>query len=135
MQRIDHALISPSLGSQRTLSSFHFGSPDAGLKVYLQASLHAEELPGMLVAHHLRSLLEGAENAGLLRGEVVLVPMANPIGLAQRINHKPTGRFELDSAENFNRNYPNLAQAVLNGLAARLRQANKNLEVISFWIE
>ncbi len=131
MQRIDHALISPSLGSQRTLSSFHFGSPDAGLKVYLQASLHAEELPGMLVAHHLRSLLEGAENAGLLRGEVVLVPMANPIGLAQRINHKPTGRFELDSAENFNRNYPNLAQAVLSGLAARLRQdPDHNLTVV-----
>ena len=122
MQRIDHALISPSLGTQRVLSSFHFGTHAGGSKVYIQASLHAEELPGMLVAHHLRALLEAAEAAGQLRGEVVLVPMANPIGLAQRINHKPLGRFELDSAENFNRNYPNLTKAVLPGLQARLNQ-------------
>jgi hypothetical protein len=27
----------------------------------------------------------------------VLVPVANPIGLAQRVDHKPMGRFELDT--------------------------------------
>jgi predicted deacylase len=96
MQRTDHPLLSPSLGSHKTLTSFHFGTPGSGIKVskvYIQASLHAEELPGMLAAHHLRPLLEAAEAAGLLRGEVVLVPVANPIGLAQRLDHKPMGRF------------------------------------------
>ena len=78
--------------------------------MYVQASLHAEELPGMLAAFHLRALLDQAEAAGRLRGEVVLVPVANPIGLAQRIDHKPMGRFELDSSENFNRHYPDLAR-------------------------
>lgn len=112
MQRIDHPLLSPSLGSYKSVSSFHFGTPGSGTKVYIQASLHAEELPGMLAAHHLRPLLEAAEAAGLLRGEVVLVPVANPIGLAQRLDHKPMGRFELDTSENFNRNYPDLATAV-----------------------
>jgi len=115
MQRIDHPLLSPSLGSHKTLTSFHFGTPGSsttGRKVYIQASLHAEELPGMLTAHHLRALLEAAEAAGLLRGEVVLVPVANPIGLAQRLDHKPMGRFELDTSENFNRHYPDLAAAV-----------------------
>ena len=115
MQRTDHPLLSPSLGSHKTLTSFHFGAPGSnttGLKVYIQASLHAEELPGMLTAHHLRSLLESAEADGLLRGEVVLVPVANPIGLAQRLDHKPMGRFELDTSENFNRNYPDLATAI-----------------------
>ena len=115
MQRIDHPLLSPSLGSHKTLTSFHFGTPGNGSKVskvYIQASLHAEELPGMLTAHHLRPLLEAAEAAGLLRGEVVLVPVANPIGLAQRLDHKPMGRFELDTSENFNRNYPDLATAI-----------------------
>ena len=115
MQRIDHPLLSPSLGSHKTLTSFHFGTPGSsttGRKVYIQASLHAEELPGMLTAHHLRALLEVAEAAGLLRGEVVLVPVANPIGLAQRLDHKPMGRFELDTSENFNRHYPDLAAAV-----------------------
>ena len=112
MQRADHSLLSPSLGSHKTLTSFHFGTPGRGPKVYLQASLHAEELPGMLVAHHLRALLEAADTAGQLLGEVVLVPVANPIGLAQRVDHKPMGRFDLDTSENFNRHYPDLAKAV-----------------------
>jgi hypothetical protein len=112
MQRLDHPLLSPSLGSSKTLTSFHFGQPGSGRKIYIEASLHAEELPGMLVAHHLRALLEAAEAAGNIQGEIVLVPVANPIGLAQRLDHKPMGRFELDTSENFNRHYPDLAAAV-----------------------
>ena len=112
MQRIDHPLLSPSLGSHKTLTSLHFGLLGSGLKIYIQASLHAEELPGMLVAHHLRAALLAAEAQGLLLGEVVLVPIANPIGLAQQVDHKPMGRFELGTSENFNRHYPNLASAV-----------------------
>lgn len=122
MQRKDHPLLSNSLGSLRTLSSFHYGTPGQGPKVYVQASLHAEELPGMLAAFHLRALLDQAEAAGRLRGEVVLVPVANPIGLAQRIDHKPMGRFELDSSENFNRHYPDLAQAVYDTIKLQLDQ-------------
>ena len=112
MQRMDHPLLSPSLGSVKTLTSFHFGQPGSGRKIYIQASLHAEELPGMLVAHHLRAALEAADAHGLIRGEVVLVPVSNPIGLAQRVDHKPMGRFELDTSENFNRHYPDLAASV-----------------------
>ena len=112
MQRKDHLLLSPSLGSQKTLTSFHFGTPGHAPKVFIQASLHAEELPGMLVAHHLRALLEVAEAAGMIDGEVILVPVANPIGLAQRVDHKAMGRFELATSENFNRHYPDLAKAV-----------------------
>ena len=116
MQRIDHPLFASSLGSQKALTSFHFGTKGRAPKIYLQASLHAEELPGMLVAHHLRSLLEAADAAGQVRGEIVLVPLANPIGLAQRLNHKAMGRFELNSAENFNRHYPALAKVIEPGL-------------------
>ncbi|MDW8336730.1 MAG: M14 family metallopeptidase [Tepidimonas sp.] len=108
--RIDHHLLpETSLGSQRRLTSLHFGTPGARPKVYIQASLHADELPGMLVAHHLRQQLQQAEQAAAVRGEVVLVPVANPIGLAQRVDHRPMGRFELGSSENFNRHYPDLA--------------------------
>jgi len=55
------------------LTSFHWGQPGNGLKVYIQSSLHAEELPGMLVAHHLRALLETAEAADQIQGEIILV--------------------------------------------------------------
>ena len=113
MQRTEYPLLSPSLGSQKTLVAFHFGTPGARPKVYIQASLHAEELPGMLVAHHLRHELEEADRKGLVRGEVILVPAANPIGLSQRLDHRAMGRFEFDTAQNFNRQYPDMAEAVL----------------------
>jgi uncharacterized protein len=112
MQRTDHSLLSNSLGSHKTLTSFHYGTPGARPKVYIQASLHAEELPGMLAAHHLRALLEAADTAGDIQGEVTLVPVANPIGLAQRVDHKPMGRFDLDTSENFNRHYPDFAKLI-----------------------
>ena len=120
MRRIDHPLSGHSLGSQTTLSSFHFGAAGARPKAYIQASLHAEELPGMLAAHHLRALLEQAERENTLQGEVVLVPIANPIGLAQRLDYKAMGRFELGSSENFNRHYPDLAAAVFPIVEGRL---------------
>jgi predicted deacylase len=120
MQRIDHPLLSPSLGSHKTLTSFHFGKPGTGLKIYIQASLHAEELPGMLAAYHLRPLLEAADAAGQIVGEVVLVPVSNPIGLSQRLDHKPMGRFELDTSENFNRHYPDFAKEVLPSILGKL---------------
>ena len=109
MHAIEHPLFSPAVGTQRTLTSQHFGTPGARPKVVLQASLHADELPGMLVLHHLRGLLLVAESAGHIAGEVVLVPMANPIGLNQTVLHSQLGRFELASAENFNRGYPPFA--------------------------
>jgi len=112
MERRDHPLLPGGIGLQHNLTSLHFGAGQAGPKVYIQASLHAEELPGMLVAHHLRELLCLAEAAGRLQGEVVLVPLANPIGLAQRMHHRAMGRFDFDSAENFNRHYPDLTEAV-----------------------
>lgn len=107
-----HELPSPSVGTQRHLISLHFGPTDGQRKVYIQASLHADELPGMLVAHHLRGLLARAEAAGEMRSSVVLVPVANPIGLSETLLHKPMGRFELASGHNFNRLYPVLTDAV-----------------------
>lgn len=139
MQRTEHALVSPSLGTQKTLVSFRFGQPDARPKVYIQASLHAEELPGMLVAHHLRTALEAAERAGQLSGQVVLVPAANPVGLAQRLDHRAMGRFEFDTAENFNRHYPDLAAAVIDQAVDQLgpdAQANVDTvrQLVKAWL-
>jgi predicted deacylase len=131
MQRIDFPLLSQSLGSHKTLTSLHFGTSGARPKVYIQASLHAEELPGMLAAYHLRALLEQAEQQGLIQGEIILVPVANPIGLAQRLDHKPMGRFELGTSENFNRHYPDLCAAVLPAVQDKLGQdAVENVALI-----
>ncbi|WP_269531890.1 succinylglutamate desuccinylase/aspartoacylase family protein [Chitinimonas sp. BJYL2] len=116
-----HPLLSPALGTQRELLSFHYGA-GKGQKIYLQASLHADELPGMLVLHHLKGLLADFEARGQIHGEVVVVPVANPIGLDQTLMHSQLGRFEFASAENFNRNYPDLAAAIQPAIEGKLGQ-------------
>ncbi|MEE4301446.1 MAG: succinylglutamate desuccinylase/aspartoacylase family protein [Pseudomonadales bacterium] len=90
-----------------------FGTPGARPKAYLQAGLHAGELPGMLVLRELARRLAEAAARGALIGEVILVPMANPIGLAQRRFGVLQGRFEEVSGENFNRGWPDVTEAVV----------------------
>ncbi len=111
MQTQTHPLISPTLGTARNLTSFHYG-PGGGQKIYIQSSLHADELPGMLVSWALRRKLEALEAAGKLRGEIVVVPVANPIGLNQHVLGPLAGRFETNTAQNFNRNFHNLGALV-----------------------
>jgi len=103
-----HALLSHTPGTTRELVSLHYGTTGSGPKAYIQASLHADEVPGLLVAHHLRRRLAELEASGALRGEVVLVPFANPVGLSQWVLAAHQGRFELASGENFNRHYADL---------------------------
>lgn len=132
MQTHTHALLPPTPGTHRELISLHYGQPGAAAgKAYLQASLHADELPGMLVAHHLRRKLDALEAQGRIKGEIVLVPMANPIGLSQHLLHGHLGRFEATSGENFNRYYPDLIEAVADEVAASLgADATRNVQLL-----
>lgn len=120
MHIVRHPLASATPGTTHELVSLHYGTPGQGPKVTIQGSLHADEVPGMLVAHHLRSHLDALEAAGRLRGEVVLVPMANPLGVGQWVLRGFQGRFELHSGENFNRHFANLTDAVLERVMDRL---------------
>jgi predicted deacylase len=115
-----HPLVSPSPGTTRELLSLHYGPADTGRKATIQASLHADEVPGLLVAHHLRRRLAEIEARGALRGEIVLVPFANPIGLSQRVLQSVEGRFDLASGENFNRRYADLVPRACELLVPQL---------------
>lgn len=130
MELISIPLPSPAAGTSRALSYLRFGKEGTGPKAYIQASLHADELPGMLVAHHLRIKLAELERQGQLLGEVVLVPAANPIGLAQTLLGTSQGRFDLRTGQNFNRMFHNLSREVLDRVKARLgpdARANQDL--------
>lgn len=109
-----HDLIAPVPGTARQIHSFHFGPQRPEGKVYIQSSLHADELPGMLVAWHLKARLAELEAAGRLRSEIVLVPVANPVGLEQVLMDIPLGRYELESGQNFNRLFVDLSEDVGN---------------------
>ena len=125
MKTKKHPLLSTYVGTNREIVSFHYGGEGQGEKIYIQASLHADELPGMLVAHHLRRRFAELETAGKIRGEIVVVPVANPVGLAQTLLHSQVGRFEMATGENFNRHYPAMYPAIVDELETRLSADSK----------
>ena len=110
---IDHLVLpTASLGTSRRLTVHRFGTPGARPKAYFHAALHAQELPGIVVLEHLIGLLKEADAAGKVTSEIVVVPFANPIGLAQQVMMESLGRYDLDTNRNYNRGFPNLIDAV-----------------------
>ncbi len=103
MRQQKHALSLSAPGTSYEITSFHFGPTDTGRKIYIQASLHADELPGSLAAFYLNQQLQALEAKGALQCEVVLVPYCNPIGLSQSVYYEHIGRFQLSTGQNFNR--------------------------------
>ncbi len=117
-------------GQRYSLRVLRFGAADAQPKAYIQAALHADELPALLVAQKLTTQLQALEAQGQLRGQVVLVPYANPIGLAQQVLGYLVGRFDVRDGVNFNREYADLAALVAPRVAGALgpdAQANTRL--------
>lgn len=109
-------------GTRHSLQVLRFGTPGARPKVYIQAALHADEVPAILVAQQLARQFSALEASGLISGEVVLVPFANPIGLSQQVLGLHHGRFDLRDGGNFNRGYAELASLVAPALAGALGQ-------------
>lgn len=112
-----HELLSPAPGQRLTLTVLRYG-PAGGRSATIQAALHADEVPALLVAQALRRRLAALEADGALRGEIRLVPFANPIGLGQRLLGQDPGRFDLRDGVNFNRDVPDLSDAAAKRLAA-----------------
>ena len=114
------ALKSPAPGTERFLLVHRYGMAGKGRKAYLQAALHADEWPGLLALQHLIRLLDKADAEGAIRGEIVVVPYANPIGMSQRIGSDVSGRYAFDGSGNYNRAWPDFAPAVAAAVAGRL---------------
>lgn len=104
-------------GTSHTLIIHRYGRPGARPQAYIQAGLHADEVPGMLTAQHFCARL-AAVPAEQFVGEVIVVPVANPIGLGQRVLGSAIGRFDLSDGLNFNRGYPVLRPSVTTGTDA-----------------
>ncbi len=104
--------------------------PD-GPKACIQAAVHADEVPALLVAHHLERELDALAAQNAVLGEVVLLPYANPIGLGQFLLGSHQGRFEQDTGRNFNRGYPDVTQRVGDRIKGRLgSDAATNVKLI-----
>jgi predicted deacylase len=124
-------LPSPGPGTQRKLSVHTYGDSQANPKFYIQTALHADEIPGMVMLHHLRKLLDFAASEGRITGQIVLVPVANPIGMSQRIQGNLSGRLDLDNGKNYNRCYPDLFPGVSRRIKGHITtDAEKNVHII-----
>ena len=130
-----------SPGAQFTLPIYEFGQAKKGPKIYLQAGMHADEHPGMLVLHHLMDLLERAEEENQLAAHFVILPVVNPLGLTHITHHHHYGRYHLANGLNYNRGWPDFAQilASQDGFADGLCQdeeANQGYvrSLISQWL-
>lgn len=118
-------------GATRQLQVLHFEGVRPGPKAYIQAAIHADEVPALLVAQHLRERLTELDAQGRINGTIILVPYANPIGLTQFLQGWHLGRYELDSGRNFNRGYPDLFEPVRAAVAEQLgADADANVRLI-----
>lgn len=99
-------------GTALRLVSHEFSGTGSTRSAYIQAGLHADEHPGLLVIQHLLEILGQLHEQGRILGRIVIRPFANPVGLTQNLFGCWAGRFNLANGENFNRNFPDLLPAL-----------------------
>jgi uncharacterized protein len=127
-------------GGTIELPFYRIGPATAPEKVYLQAALHADEQPGTMLLHHLLSMLRQADEQELLRARFVVIPMANPMGMANLVHRTHIGRYDLNSGVNYNRQWPDLFAMVRSSIVGRLGDSemfNVNLirKAVAQWID
>ncbi|WP_419905714.1 succinylglutamate desuccinylase/aspartoacylase family protein [Kiloniella sp.] len=126
-----HALLSETPGTQRVVTIHRYGANTDGKKAYIQAALHADETPAMAAVHHLLQSLEDADSKGLINGEIVVLPYANPIGLDQFEDDNLLGRTHLGGEGNFNRGWFDLTEMTKDRLESRLTESpDRNVAII-----
>ena len=129
IETIDLEPMSP--GTRRQLKAHRYGVKGARPKAYLQASLHADEIPGMIAAHHLLRLLDQADAKGDITGEIIVVPVANPVGASQVLHTHLVGRYDFRGGLNFNRRWPDLTQGLEDKVKGRLGpDAKANIAIV-----
>ncbi|MGK7930516.1 MAG: succinylglutamate desuccinylase/aspartoacylase family protein [Microcystaceae cyanobacterium] len=97
-----HDLITLASGDRLGLQSYHFQGNDSDKKAYIQANLHGSEIVGNAVIYQLIEFLAQL-NPEQLNGEIVLVPVCNPIAVNQRSHFFSSGRYNPYDGKDWNR--------------------------------
>lgn len=132
MHKIDvFSLPDTFMGTSRKINIHHFGEEGARPKVYIQAGTHADELPANLAAIHLLDRLKQEDSAGNIIGEIILIPLANPIGSAQVSLNDHQGRYHAQSGQNYNRGWFNTSAKVAEKTLEKLSEdVAENTEIV-----
>ena len=91
-------------GDRLSLQTYRFVGTTPGKKVYIQSNLHGAEVAGNAVIHQLIEFLTDLD-ASALAGEILLVPVCNPLGVNQRSHHFSVGRYNPYDGRDWNRIY------------------------------
>lgn len=123
-------------GVSYELTVFRFkGTSKKAPTAYIQAALHAGELPGVVAIHALMPKLRAAEAEGRILGDITIVPAANPIGRAQYHFGELEGRFHLGTRANFNRDFPLLDRPEKSALPPAPRNATADVRLKRLLVE
>ncbi|MEM7210150.1 MAG: succinylglutamate desuccinylase/aspartoacylase family protein [Pseudomonadota bacterium] len=124
-------LPSPAAGTTITLDFYHYGEAGRGPKAYIHAALHADEIPGLLVARKLIAMIADADSRGEIAGSILIAPVANPLGLNQFFHGRLQGRFFTESGKNFNREFPEISGPIAQRVSEQLtNDAAHNVDLI-----
>lgn len=89
-------------GDVLQLKTYHFQGKNSTKKVYIQANLHGAEIVGNAVIYELIEFFSQLNNEQI-EGEIILLPMCNPVGGNQRNLFFSTGRYSPYDGLNWNR--------------------------------
>lgn len=120
LERIRRLLPGDTPGLTVEFNYFRAGPADAPRKVHLQAALHADEQPGTMLLHHLLPMIEKADAEGRLAARFCIMPMVNPLGMANIAFRHHIGRYDQNTGVNYNRRWPDLFAAVGAELQGKL---------------
>ena len=108
------------MGNEHRITVICYTGDNPKIKVYIQAGLHADEPPGIAVMHYLIHLFDQADKNGRIKDEILLVPVANPIGISQWQADYLVGRYEFASGVNFNRSHIDVTDKFAEKIKGRL---------------
>ncbi|SES97860.1 succinylglutamate desuccinylase/aspartoacylase family protein [Thalassotalea agarivorans] len=88
-------------GAALTVPVYRIKGNGTGPNVYIQANMHGAEVQGNAVIFQLLELLRDTQ----LKGDITLVPYANPVGCNHKNGEYTLGRFDPITGVNWNRMY------------------------------
>jgi hypothetical protein len=97
-----HNFVTLASGDLLKLQSYHFQGNNSQKKAYIQANLHGSEIVGNAVIYQLIEFLSQL-NPDQLKGEIILVPVCNPLGVNQRSHFFSSGRYNPYDGKDWNR--------------------------------
>ncbi len=106
-------------GAQLSIPVYRLKSNIAGPKVYIQANMHGAEVQGNAVIFQLLEILKNTK----FKGEITLVPYANPVACNHKNGEYTLGRFDPITGINWNRMY-HFNESIIAPFALQYLQAS-----------